>query len=171
MTVQPAEQVAAKSKRSRIENLELVRKVWPWAFLLTLIVLFSFASQALNDVTFLSSRSVQGILLYATQVLLIGLAQTFVIIAAGIDLSSGWVLGLASVVAALVMQTLHAAGHVARVTIAAGMLSGILITDRTWLRQRHFDRACASAALHRYVGHGYLGGRCGVVDQRRLPYR
>lgn len=128
MTVQSAEQVATRAKRSRIQNLELVRKVWPWAFLATLIVLFSFASQALNDVTFLSSRSVQGILLYATQVLLIGLAQTFVIIAAGIDLSSGWVLGLASVVAALIMQTLHAAGMAPLVTISAGMLGGILVT-------------------------------------------
>ena len=98
MTVQPAEQVSAKPKRSRIENLEMVRKVWPWAFLVILIVLFSVASQAANNVAFLSPRSVQGILLYATQVLLIGLAETFVIIAAGIDLSTGWILGFASVV-------------------------------------------------------------------------
>ncbi|CAG0937207.1 D-allose transport system permease protein AlsC [Thermoflexales bacterium] len=128
MTVQSTEQVAVKPKRNRIENLELVRKVWPWAFLVTLIVLFSIASQAANEVTFLSSRSVQGILLYATQVLLIGLAETFVIIAAGIDLATGWVLGFASVIAALVMQTLHAAGMSPVVTIGAGMLGGILVT-------------------------------------------
>lgn len=128
MTVTSTEPVAAKASRSRIENLELVRKVWPWAFLAVLIIFFSIASQAANGVTFLSSRSIQGILLYATQVLLIGLAQTFVIIAAGIDLSSGWVLGFASVVAALVMQTLHAAGMSPVVTIGAGMLGGVLVT-------------------------------------------
>jgi len=128
MTVQPAEQSATKPKRNRIENLEMVRKVWPWAFLFTLIVLFSIASQAANNIAFLSPRSIQGILLYATQVLLIGLAETFVIIAAGIDLSTGWVLGFASVVAALIMQTLHAAGLSPVVTIGAGMLGGILIT-------------------------------------------
>src|SRR5512137_2962261 len=119
MTVQPAEQGVTKPKRNRIENLEMVRTVWPWAFLATLIVLFSIASQAANNVSFLSPRSIQGILLYATQVLLIGLAQTFVIIAAGIDLSSGWVLGFASVVSALIMQTLHAAGMAPLVTISA----------------------------------------------------
>ena len=128
MTAQSTEQVAAKPKRGRIENLEMVRKVWPWAFLAALVIFFSIASQAANNVTFLSSRSVQGILLYATQVLLIGLAETFVIIAAGIDLSTGWVLGFASVVAALIMQTLHAAGMSPVVTIGAGMLGGILIT-------------------------------------------
>jgi len=43
MTVQPAEQVTTKPKRNRIENLEMVRKVWPWAFLFALIVLFSIS--------------------------------------------------------------------------------------------------------------------------------
>ncbi|HTP09749.1 MAG TPA: ABC transporter permease [Anaerolineae bacterium] len=128
MTVHPAEQTATKPKRNRIENLEMVRKIWPWAFLFILIAFFSIASQAANNVTFLSSRSIQGILLYATQVLLIGLAETFVIIAAGVDLSTGWVLGFASVVAALIMQTLHAGGAPASVSIGAGMLGGILIT-------------------------------------------
>ncbi len=43
--------------------------------------------------TFSAIRSVQGILEYATQILLIGLAETFIIITAGIDLSLGWTLG------------------------------------------------------------------------------
>jgi ribose transport system permease protein len=128
MTVQSTEPAVARPRRYRIDYLDLVRKIWSWAVGVSLIVLFSIASQAANNVAFLSSRSIQGILLYATQVLLIGLAETFVIIAAGIDLSTGWVLGFASVVAALVMQTLHAAGMSPAVTISAGMLGGILVT-------------------------------------------
>ena len=128
MTVPSAESATARPGRTRAENLVLVRKLWPWVFLITLVILFSLASQALNQVTFLSSRSVQGILLYTTQVLLIGLAETFVIISAGIDLSTGWILGFASVVAALIMQTLHAGGAPAAVSISAGMLGGVLIS-------------------------------------------
>ena len=42
--------------------------------------------------------------------LLLGLGQTFVIIAAGIDLSVGWVMGLASVISALAIRGAFNAG-------------------------------------------------------------
>ncbi len=117
----------APPKRSRAANLALVRQVWPWAFLTVLVISFSIASKQLNDVDFISVRSVQGILLYATQILLIALGETLIIIAAGIDLSVGWILGFSSVIAALVMQTLHAGGYSPVVTIGGGFLAGVLI--------------------------------------------
>jgi ribose/xylose/arabinose/galactoside ABC-type transport system permease subunit len=116
-----------KRKRNRRENLEMIRLVWPWVFFVVLVTGFSIASKHLNDVTFISYRSVQGILEYCTQILLIGLAETFIIITAGIDLSSGWILGLSSVIAAQIMQTLHAAGFSPLPTIGLGMLGGILV--------------------------------------------
>ncbi len=118
---------APQLRRNRVENLVLIRKVWPWVFLVVLVIVFSIASQQLNNVTFLSSRSVQGILLYATQILLIGLGETFIIIAAGIDLSAGWVLGFSSVIAAQIMQTLHASGATPVTTIGLGLLGGVLV--------------------------------------------
>ncbi len=127
MAVQSVEHTAAKPKRTRAENLTLIRKVWPWLFLVLMIIVFSISSQAANNVTFLSFRSVQGILLYATQILLIGLGETFIIVAAGIDLSAGWVLGLSSVIAAQIMEALYAAGASPVVTIGLGMLGGTLI--------------------------------------------
>jgi ribose transport system permease protein len=133
MTVESADNVPAKSdtlaakrKRTRAENLVLVRKVWPWLFLVMMLVVFSIASQA-NNVTFISFRSVQGILLYASQILLIGLGETFIIVAAGIDLSAGWVLGFSAVIAAQIMEALYAAGASPIVTIGLGMLGGSLI--------------------------------------------
>jgi len=116
-----------KNKRNRRENLELIRQVWPWIFLVILIGAFSIASRQMNDVNFISYRSVQGILEYATQILLIGLAETFIIITAGIDLSVGWTLGFSSVIAAEVMQTLYASGQPPLVTVGLGLLAGILI--------------------------------------------
>lgn len=129
MTVESVDKAppVAKHKRTRVENLVLVRKVWPWLFLVAMIVIFSLASQLANNVAFLSFRSVQGILLYATQILMIGLGETFIIVAAGIDLSAGWVLGLSAVVAAQIMQALYAAGASPVATVGLGMLGGTLI--------------------------------------------
>jgi ribose transport system permease protein len=114
-------------KRNQRENLEMVRQAWPWVFFIILVILFSIASKQMNNVTFLSYRSVQGILEYTTQILLLALAETFVIITAGIDLSVGWTVGFSAVVAAEVMQTLHASGQPPLVTISLGMLAGILV--------------------------------------------
>lgn len=117
-----------KGKSDRVSRLAFIRKIWAWAFLAVLIVGFSIASKKVNDVDFISIRSVQGILTYATQILLIGLGETLIIIVAGIDLSAGWVLGFSAVVGATVMQSLFAKGFSPVVVIAAGMLSGILVT-------------------------------------------
>jgi hypothetical protein len=65
------------SSRSRVETLILIRKVWPWVFLLFLLIFFTITSQALNDIRFLNARSIQGILIFTTQILLIGLGETY----------------------------------------------------------------------------------------------
>ena len=116
-----------RPKRSQVENLDRIRQVWPWVFFLLLVVSFSVASKVKNDVNFISVRSVQGILEYCVQILLIGLAETFIIITGGIDLSVGWTVGFASVIAAQVMQRLYAAGAPPIEVIAFGALGGILV--------------------------------------------
>ena len=118
----------AAPMRTRLETLEMLRKVWAWAFLVLLIVFFTIAAKQLNDTNFLSARSIQGILVYATQILLVGLGQTLVIVAAGIDLSVGWTLGLASVVAAMVMQALYASNVPPVLTIVAGVAAGLAVS-------------------------------------------
>jgi ribose transport system permease protein len=117
-----------QSGRSQVETLTLIRKVWPWVFLALLLVFFTFASRVLNDVQFLSPRSIQGILVFATQILLIGLGETYVIITGGIDLSVGFIVGLAAVVAALIMKSLHPAGVPPLPTILIASLVAILVS-------------------------------------------
>ena len=121
----PTADASKKSQNGSV--LSMVRKVWAWFFLAFLVLIFSIASKQVNDVTFISLRSVQGIATYATQILLVGLGQTLIIIIAGIDLSAGWVLGLSAVIAADVMKVLYAAGYSPVVVISLGMLSGVLI--------------------------------------------
>ena len=115
-------------KRSRSANYALIRQVWPWVFLIVLVIGFTIASKEMNDVNFLTNRTMQGILMYCSQILLIALGETLIIIAAGIDLSVGWVLGSSAVMAALVMQTLHASGASPIVTVLCGIAGGLLIS-------------------------------------------
>lgn len=121
----PAMPVPTKKKRS--VDLATMRKIWPWFFLVTMLFFFTVSSKAMNNVTFISVRSVQGILTYATQILLIGLGETLIIIAAGIDLSAGYMLGLSAVAAAEIMKALYASGVSPVMTILLGLLGGVLI--------------------------------------------
>jgi ribose transport system permease protein len=118
---------APSSGRGRAATLNLVRKVWPWVFLFLLVLFFTITSKQLNDVNFLNPRSIQGILIFTTQILLLALGETFVIIAAGIDLSVGFILGLSAVVAAMIMQALFAIDAPPVLTILCGLLGGAVV--------------------------------------------
>jgi len=123
--ITPDEETPA-TNRSRTALLAAVRRIWPWVFLLILFIFFTFTSKAMNDVNFLTPRSIQGILIFTTQILLIGLGETFVIITAGIDLSLGWILGLSAVCAALAMKYLYAMDMPPFLTISAGLIVAML---------------------------------------------
>ena len=87
-------------------------RIWAWAFL-GLMVLFFVVAVPLTTggaVNFLTVRNSQNILVAIVPVLLLGLGQTFVIITAGIDLSVGWVMSLASVLSALAIRASFNAG-------------------------------------------------------------
>ena len=92
-----------------------------------------------------------------------GLGQTFVIIAGGIDLSVGFVMGLAAVIMARVMQTLTPAD--AGLALAAGLLAAFLVGAGPGRDQRHADLAPAGAGVHRHARHVRRRAR------RRLPRR
>ncbi len=118
------------STKTRAEKLSTIRKIWPWFFLILMIVVFAIISKSANNVNFLSYRSIQGILVYATQILLIGLAETIIIISGngGVDLSVHYTLGFAAVIAAFIMRAMFAAQLPPALTIASGFAGGILLT-------------------------------------------
>jgi ribose/xylose/arabinose/galactoside ABC-type transport system permease subunit len=118
------------SKKTRAEKLSIIRQIWPWLFLIVMVIVFAIISKTKNNVTFISYRSVQGILVYATQILLIGLAETIIIISGngGIDLSVHYTLGFAAVISAFIMRAMYAAQLPPALTIAAGFSGGILLT-------------------------------------------
>src|SRR5271166_2218768 len=121
LTPLPAQSVRQK------QLILVFSRVWAWVFLAGLIAFFaaSVNIQSRGDVNFLTIRNSQNILMAIVPVLLMGLGQTFVVIAAGIDLSVGWIMGLSSVVSALAIVALIDKGTEETLAIAMGCLAGI----------------------------------------------
>ena len=101
--------------------VQVIGQAWAWLFLLVLLVFFSLTGQG-----FLSAFNLQSILANMAIMLIMALGQTFVIISAGIDLSTGWVAGMASVVGAIVMSGLAESLPVP-IAVLLGMVGGMAI--------------------------------------------
>jgi ribose transport system permease protein len=106
--------------------LRFFAAAWSWLFLLALLVFFETWARAAYGISFLfNGFNVQSIAMFAAVPLLLGLGQTYVIIAGGIDLSVGFVMGLAAVIMARVMQQL--AGLPPGIALAAGLAAAFLV--------------------------------------------
>jgi ribose/xylose/arabinose/galactoside ABC-type transport system permease subunit len=106
----------------------VLTRLWPWVFLGLMIVFFVIAVPVWtgSSVNFLTLRNSQNILVAITPVLLLGLGQTFVIIGAGIDLSVGWVMSLASVLSALAIRFVFNSGLPLFASVAVGFAAAVL---------------------------------------------
>ena len=114
--------------RTRAQQLILfLSRIWAWLFLALLVSFFVIAVPLTTGgaVNFLTVRNSQNILVAIIPVLLLGLGQTFVIIAAGIDLSVGWVMSLASVLSALAMRAAFNAGAPLFPSVLVGLIAAI----------------------------------------------
>jgi predicted ABC-type sugar transport system permease subunit len=124
MTATPVHPTVRKSLLMRIAELRA------WVFLILLVVFFEIWSRLAYGTTFiLNPYNLKAIAVAATAPLVLALGQTFVIISAGIDLSLGFVMGFASVIAA------HMANYaVAQLGLSpfpamlVGVLSGVGMT-------------------------------------------
>jgi len=122
----------SKGRGSKL--LMTAAKNWALLFLFLLVAVFSITGKG-----FFSLTNFQNIIHLSTIFLLLSAAETYVIIAGGIDLSVGFVMGLSSVLSAKIMQILHASalpepasmliGGVVGLTVCIipGLISGTLI--------------------------------------------
>jgi predicted ABC-type sugar transport system permease subunit len=95
--------IAATSPLARPTHPVLlwIAQLRAWLFLILLVLFFETWARATEGTSFLFNvYNIQSILVFATAPLLLALGQTFVIISSGIDLSLGFIMGLASVIAA-----------------------------------------------------------------------
>lgn len=96
-----------------------------WLFLVLLLVFFEVWARTAFGATFVFSVfNVQSVTIFAVAPLLLALGQTFVIISGGIDLSVGFTMGLAAVIAA---HGANVAAHYlpAPLAMLVGVASGI----------------------------------------------
>ena len=122
----------------KLKALKLLTTAWSWLFLLLIICFFEVWSWSVYDRTFFGNLyNVQSVLLTATQILMMALGLTFIIISAGIDLSIGFIAGLAAVTMAVVIRafpelhpglsfTLGVSAGIA-VALVPGVINGWLI--------------------------------------------
>jgi ribose/xylose/arabinose/galactoside ABC-type transport system permease subunit len=103
-----------------------VSELWAWCFLALMILFFVISVPVFSSATFVTVRNSQNILVAITPVVLLGLGQTFVIISAGIDLSVGWVMSLASVLSALAIRDSYNIGAPIWLAVVLGLLAGTL---------------------------------------------
>jgi ribose/xylose/arabinose/galactoside ABC-type transport system permease subunit len=122
--------MADASSDRRKQLALLLSRIWAWVFLALMIAFFVVSVRINSDgaVNFLTVRNSQNILVAIVPVLLLGLGQTFVIIAAGIDLSVGYVMNLGSVVSALAIRAVYNDGAPLFVSAVAGFLSAVAVT-------------------------------------------
>jgi ribose/xylose/arabinose/galactoside ABC-type transport system permease subunit len=120
--------------RRRPRLIETVAKNWATIFLLILLIVFSFTGKG-----FMSLANLQTIVHLSTVLLLLAVAETFVIISGGIDLSVGMVMGFTAILSSKIMQLMYKAempqgtcmliGSVVGLAacVLPGLISGILV--------------------------------------------
>ena len=103
---QPAHVAPQADHAGRSLNwMQRIANLRAWLFLLALIIGFEIWARIDFGGTFLfNTFNIQSIAIFAVAPLLLATGQTFVIISGGIDLSLGFIMGLAAVVAAHVIN-------------------------------------------------------------------
>jgi ribose transport system permease protein len=118
--------MATKAKplgETRDNLIEFIAKNWSYLFLLAMVIFFSVTGTG-----FFSVRNFSSVLVTSTLVMLMAIGQTYVVITAGIDLSIGWTVGLASVISARTMRDLMANGTEMLPAIIIGVILGLLVS-------------------------------------------
>ena len=116
-----APQATKTPQTTRVSVSVALSQWWMVIILLALIIVFAlFAPGFLSQENFVSTT------VFASSTLLLAVAETFVIITAGIDLSVGAILGLSGMVSAVAMQYMTAAHYGATPTIIVGLIVAML---------------------------------------------
>ena len=87
--------------------LLIITKAWSWVFLALILIFFEAWAQIAVDRSFIwNVFNLQSVSVAAVQILMLALGLTLVIVASHIDLSIGFITGLAAVAAAMTMRFL-----------------------------------------------------------------
>lgn len=108
--------------------IQLLTNLRAWVFLIFLVATFEIWSHIAYDRTFIGNPyNLRSLAVFATVPLLLALGQTFVIISAGIDLSVGFIMGLAAVVSAQAVGYFGDLGLPATISALLGISVGCIV--------------------------------------------
>ncbi len=121
-TEAPSVALALRARRGKlVALLSRAGEVWTLAILLLLIAIFGLLSP-----DFFSRASWLATSQYSVEYLLLGLAETFVIVTGGIDLSVGAILGFSAMAGAMVMRALIGAALPTPMVLVAGTVAALV---------------------------------------------
>ena len=108
--------------------LRLILATWSWVFLVLILVFFESWARIETGNTFLfRTHNLQAISIAASQTLLLALGLTLVIVASHIDLSIGFVTGLAAVTMAVVIRAIDP-GVPPALSLVLGITVGLAVS-------------------------------------------
>jgi ribose transport system permease protein len=122
--------MAETSKNSGASFVKPLLSAWSWLFLIGIVTFFEIYARIETGDTFLFRvYNIQSIAVAASQILLLALGLTLVIVAGHIDLSIGFTTGLAAVVMALVIRGMgdDTGLFVLLLAMAAGIFAAIIV--------------------------------------------
>jgi ribose transport system permease protein len=105
-----------------------------WIFLILLVVVFEIWSRIAYGTTFFfSAFNIRSIAVFAVAPVLLGLGQTLVIISGGIDLSVGFTMGLAAVIAAHVANAVNSVAGPGLGLLAGTVVALVAVLVPGWI--------------------------------------
>ena len=110
--------------------LKPLLSAWSWIFLIAILVFFEVYARTETGQTFLFRiYNIQSIAIAASQILLLALGLTLVIVAGHIDLSIGFTTGLSAVVMALVIRAMgpDTGWAVVLLAMAVGIFAAVVV--------------------------------------------
>ena len=168
---------APKSKGRQV--LATLASIWAWLFLFLLLAFFEGWARIVYGSSFLfNAFNAQSIAVFTVAPLLLAIGETFVIIAGGIDLSVGFIMGLAAVVMAQATRLVEpsvgplaafAFGTAAAMAAAAlpGLVNGVVISR---LRVPAFIGTLGMYGVARGAGFLAAGGTTVPVNNAALVW-
>lgn len=122
--------MAGMTTKTGASILKPLLNAWSWLFLFGILVFFELYARAETGQTFLFRvYNIQSITIAASQILVLALGLTLVIVAGHIDLSIGFTTGLSAVVMALVIRAMgpDTGWGVAIIAMLVGILAAVIV--------------------------------------------
>lgn len=163
----PPDTPSANKKRSS-SVASILRRVGPQGYLLGVFVLVAIIGALVSEF-FFTPRNLENIVVAASVVAVLGVAQFIVVVTRGIDLSVGSIAALSTVIAAVLLKQ----GHGVLLTVAvvlvacsfAGLVNGVLVV---FLRIAPFVATLAMLSIARGVAFLIQVGTLIVISNTRF---